>query len=82
MSDRSFSSCPAGWRQALPWGLLSGVVVAVTLVLAEGPLSDRHTIDRTVLVDAGVVSALAVVGSTALAARLRNGREEHDGKAP
>jgi hypothetical protein len=82
MSDRSFLSGPAWWRKALPWGLLTGVVVAGTLVLAEGPLSDRHTIDRTVLVDAAVVFAFVVVGTTALAARLRNGRVRNDGKHP
>ena len=82
MSHPSFLSWPAGWRKALPWGLLSGVVVAVTLVLAEGPLSDRRTVDRTVLVDAAVVFAFVVFASTALLARLRNGREGDGGKHP
>ena len=82
MSDRRFLSWPAGWRKALPWGILSGVVVAGVLILAEGLRSDRHTIDRMVLVDAAVVFAFVVVGSTALVARLRNGRERDEGKNP
>ena len=82
MSDRSFLSRPPDWRNALPWGLLSGVVVASTLVLAEIPRSDRHTIDRMILVDAAVVFAFVVFASTALLARLRNGREGDGGKHP
>ena len=82
MSDRSFSSWPAGWRKAFPWGLSSGVVVAGVLTSAEGLRSGRRAVDRTVLADAAVVAAFAVVGSTALAARLRNGRVKDDGKNP
>ena len=78
MGERKFLSWPAGWRNALPWGVLVGVVVSGILIVAEGLRSGWSSLDRIFWVDAAIVFAVVVVGFTALTARLWANRNEDE----
>ena len=69
MSERKFLSWPPGWRKALPWGCLFGLIIAAALLVAQGLSSGWHTLNAIFCIDLAVLFPFLVVGFTVLPAR-------------
>jgi len=68
MGSRRFLSWPAGWRKAIPWGILVGIVGGALLIVAQGLGSAWNDIDWC---DTSIIVFFFVVGFTAITARFR-----------
>jgi hypothetical protein len=82
MGERHFLSWPAGWRQALPWGVLVGVIVAGAATLAQGWGSGWQTLDRLFWCDLAILFPCVVVGFTVLTARRWAARKQDEQANP
>jgi hypothetical protein len=67
MGSRRFLSWPAGWRKAMPWGILVGIVAGALLIVAQGLGSAWKDIDWC---GTSIFIFFLVVGFTAISARL------------
>lgn len=78
MGSRKFWSWPAGWRNALPWSVLFGVLVVAAFIVFEGLRSGWNSLDRLFWVDTAMIFFVVVVGFMAFTARLCADRNQED----
>lgn len=71
MNKRSFWSWPAGWRKALPGGVVFGLIIVVVGIVGGGVRSGD-------LCELAFCFPFLVVSYTVFAARLRSNRDQDD----
>ena len=80
--SRSFWSLPAGWRKALPWGVLSGLLVVAAVSVLEGHRAGWDSLDRIFWIDVAVCFPFLVIAFTAFGARFWADRDRDDEPKP
>ncbi len=82
MGSQHFLSWPAGWRKALPWSILSGLLVVAAVSVLEGLRAGWDSLDRIFWIDVAVCFPFLVIAFTAIGARSWADRDRDDEPKP